>query len=156
MPLRDGLHGNPCLPLFPWQRVILPNFPLNMFFFAFLSLYKVTRPVAMTTTNHTRDKRLLTCSELGRVPRQNKGSLPYYVFPLERGGGFSILSAEKGYSLDCALFLNSRRDGPWEGFYSVSGLCFYALWCFNMSELELLGLNLQSEYFFLLKWKKLT
>lgn len=81
----------------------------------------------MTTTNHTREKRLFTCSELGRVPRQNKESLPYYVFPLEMGGVLSILLAEKGYSLDCVLFFNSGRDGPWEGFYSVSGLCFYNL-----------------------------
>lgn len=47
---------------------------------------------------------LLTCSELGRVPRQNKGSLPYYVFPLERGGGLSILSAGKDIHLIVSYF----------------------------------------------------
>lgn len=58
----------------------------------------------MTTTNHTRDKRLLTCSELGRVPRQNKGSLPYYVFPLEKGGGWVFCRPRKDILLIASYF----------------------------------------------------
>lgn len=58
----------------------------------------------MTTTNHTRGKRLLTCSELGRVPRQNKGSLPYYVFPLEKGGGWVFCQLRQDILLIVSYF----------------------------------------------------
>lgn len=124
------------------------QFPLKHVFLCISLL--VQSYLACCHDNHQPYKRqdLAHLFRVGSCPEAEQGEPAILCIPLRKGWGFEYFVSREGYSLDCVLFFNSRSDGSWEGIYSVSGLCFYTLWCFNMSELELLGLNLQSEYFF--------